>query len=121
MVECWLAVKVLNGTSINISAKTGTNAHVLRVQLCFENQSVHHIYPFNHQNYLEEAYTIHHSQAAFQQLQKTFRYISIFEIDVDTYQKEFFVKQRILGLKGSNIVRILYLVEKAFAFQNKDV
>lgn len=30
------------------------------------------------------------------------------------------MKNRILGLKASNVVRILYLVEKAFAFDNSN-
>ncbi|CAD8137820.1 unnamed protein product [Paramecium pentaurelia] len=121
IVECWIAVKLLNNTPIELPGRFGTNQiHTLKVQLCFEDSSVHHIYQFNHRNLTEEGLTIQKTPDLFDNLEKDYKYISIFEIDVDVFQKDFNIKQRILGLKGSNIIRILYLVEKAFAFQTKE-
>lgn len=45
-----------------------------------------------------------------------FKYISVFELEVDNYSEEFHIKERIMGVRACNIVRIFYLVEKAYAF-----
>ena len=47
---------------------------------------------------------------------ENFKYISVFELEVDNYSDEFHIKERIMGIKACNLVRIFYLVEKAYAF-----
>jgi hypothetical protein len=37
-------------------------------------------------------------------------------LEVDNYSEQFHIKERIMGVKACNIVRIFYLVEKAHAF-----
>ena len=52
---------------------------------------------------------------------KTFKYVSVFELEVDCYSEEFHIKERIMGIKGCNIVRMFYLVEKAYAFGSENL
>lgn len=60
IVECWIAVKLINNIPIELPGRFGTNmTHVLKVQLCFEDSSVHHIYQFNHRDLTEENLTIY--------------------------------------------------------------
>lgn len=47
---------------------------------------------------------------------KSFKFVSVFELEVDNYSDQFHLKERIMGVKACNIVRIFYLVEKAHAF-----
>jgi hypothetical protein len=41
-------------------------------------------------------------------------------LEVDSITEEFHIKERIMGIKGCNIVRIFYLVEKAYAFGSEN-
>jgi hypothetical protein len=51
---------------------------------------------------------------------KSFKYVSVFELELDINSEEFHIKERIMGIKGCNIVRIFYLVEKAYAFGSEN-
>ncbi|KAM3141601.1 hypothetical protein pb186bvf_006206 [Paramecium bursaria] len=112
--ECWMIVKILNGAEFVSNQQT----HKLVIKVCFEDPTDNIIFKFNHKKYKEQDFIVQDDPKVLRDLNKKFKYISIFEIDVDQYQKQFKIKERILGLKGSNLCRIQYLVEKQFAYQN---
>jgi hypothetical protein len=38
-------------------------------------------------------------------------------LEVDNYSEEFHIKERIVGVKGCNVERLFYPVEKSYGFE----